>query len=492
MATGTLHLSPGEYPILLRKRPDLECRSFGAGESRYWRIKDPLTQRHFELTREEFFAFEQLDGHSSLEAIQAACQRQFTPRRVTGRQLMSFFARLHGAGLLICDSAGQAERLLARSDQRRRARFAWGWTNLIALRTRGVDPQPLLDAIYPYCRWMFSRVAVIGSVALMIAALLLLASHADQVRLRLPDFQAFFSLRNAGWLALSVVLAKAFHELGHALTCRHFGGECHELGVLLLVFLPCLYCNVSDAWMFHSRWRRVAVDVAGMFVELVLAAVCTFLWWFTVPGWTNSICFNLMVVCSVNTLLLNGNPLLRYDGYYLLSDLLEVPNLQQRSAAALRHMLAWCFLTDPPRTGDLLGDRSTGWLAVYGLSALAYRWFASLAIAWFCYQVLKPYRIELLAWGVAGLMLAALLAPPWQQVLHFARGPLPAGRFHWPRIALAGILLIVGGTILWNVPLPHRLHVPALIEPADARRIYVSMSGTLDRAVQMRRRSPCR
>ena len=130
----------------------------------------------------------------------------------------------------------------------------------------------------------------------MLAAVLLLATHADAVRLRLPEFQAFFNLQNVGWLALSVVMAKGLHELAHALTCRHFGGQCHELGVMLLVFLPCLYCNVSDAWMFDSRWRRAAVDVAGMYVELVLAAACTFLWWFTVPGWINTICFNLMVV----------------------------------------------------------------------------------------------------------------------------------------------------------------------------------------------------
>ena len=198
---------------------------------------------------------------------------------------------------------------------------------------------------------------------------------------------SIFSLRNVGWLALSVVVAKTLHELGHALACRHFGGECHELGILLLVFLPCLYCNVSDAWMFDSRWRRVAVDVAGMYVELVLAAICTFLWWFSVPGWFNSVCFNLMIVCSLNTLLFNGNPLLRYDGYYLLSDLLEVPNLRaavgRGTAADLfgpvlvcgRRRAAMCCRT----------NSTAGWRCM-PLASLAYRWFASLAIAWFCYR----------------------------------------------------------------------------------------------------------
>jgi putative peptide zinc metalloprotease protein len=354
---------------------------------------------------------------------------------------------------------------------------------LLSLRTRGIDPEPLLDAIYPYCRWMFSPWAVGAAMIGMFAALVLLAVHADQVALRLPEFQAFFSLRNAGWLALSVVVAKTLHELGHALACRHFGGECHELGILLLVFLPCLYCNVSDAWMFGSRWRRIGVDVAGMFVELVLAATCTALWWFSVHGWFNSICFNLMIVCSLNTLLFNGNPLLRYDGYYLLSDWLEVPNLQQRSAAALRRMVTGPFLSAAGRRGDLLSETAGGWLAFYGLASLAYRWFASLAIAWFCYQVLKPHRLELFACLLAGVMVAALLVAPWRQGLQFARSPFAGGRLHWPRIIFAFGLLIVGGTALWNLPLPHRIRAAAFVEPAGARRVYVSVAGTLASAV---------
>ena len=113
---------------------------------------------------------------------------------------------------------------------------------------------------------------------------------------------------------------KVFHELGHALICKHFGGECHQIGPMLLVFTPALYCDTSDSWMLPSRWQRAAVGMAGVATEILLAAVATMVWVSTAPGLTHYIAMNVMLVCSVSTLLFNANPLLRYDGYYVLSD----------------------------------------------------------------------------------------------------------------------------------------------------------------------------
>jgi putative peptide zinc metalloprotease protein len=477
-------MAAGERALRLRMRPDLDFRPLGHGASQFWRIKDPVAQRHFELPAEEFFVLEQLDGQTSLESIRASCQRQFAPRRVTAGRLMSLLVRLHSLGLVVSDSPHQARELLRRGAERRRQSLVWGWTRILGLRWRGIDPEPLLNRLEPWCGWIFTRGAAVAAMLTMLAALALLAVHSADVRLRLPEFQAFFSLRNAGWLALSVVGAKVLHELGHALACRHFGGECHEMGIVLLVFLPCLYCNVSDAWMFSSRWRRAVVDAAGMYVELMLAAVCTFVWWSSAPGWLNSISFNLMVVCSLSTLLFNGNPLLRYDGYYLLSDLAEVPNLQQRADAVLRQAWEWCFLAET-QSRSLVGETSPVLLGLYGASALVYRWSVSLGVVWFCYQALKPYRLEALASGVAGVVAAALLVTPLRQAAEWLRTPLAGGQLLWPRIRLAAGLVALAGGAFWLLPLPHRIHVPAVVEPAGARRIYISVPGTLSAGVQM-------
>ena len=139
---------------------------------------------------------------------------------------------------------------------------------------------------------------------------------------KLPGFYQFFTPSNALLLAATLGVAKVFHEFGHGLTCKHFKGECHEMGVMILVLTPCLYCNVSDSWMLPSKWQRAAIGAAGMFVEVVLASICTFVWWFTEPGLLNNLCLNIMFIASVTTLDLQREPaaavrrLLHPGGHY--------------------------------------------------------------------------------------------------------------------------------------------------------------------------------
>ena len=106
----------------------------------------------------------------------------------------------------------------------------------------------------------------------------------ETFRSKLPEFHQFFSLYNAFLLTVTLAFTKVLHEFGHGLSCKHFGGECHEMGVMILVLTPCLYCNVSDSWMLPNKWHRAAIGAAGMYVELVMASICTFIWWFSRAG----------------------------------------------------------------------------------------------------------------------------------------------------------------------------------------------------------------
>src|SRR5262249_36200893 len=153
----------------------------------------------------------------------------------------------------------------------------------------------------PRFGWIFSLIAVLGVALLAVAASLLVIAEFDAFRARLPEMRAILSAGNLPLLAVAIAGTKILHELGHALAWRRFGGDCHEMGVMLLVFTPCLYCNVSDSWMLPSKWQRIAIAAAGMYVELFLAAACTLLWWFSAPGIFNSLCLNTMLVCSVGT-----------------------------------------------------------------------------------------------------------------------------------------------------------------------------------------------
>ena len=216
---------------------------------------------------------------------------------------------------------------------------------------------------------------------------------------------------------------KVLHEFGHGLACKRFGGECHEMGVMLLVLTPCLYCNVSDAWMVPSKWRRAAIGAAGMYFELVLAAVCTFLWWLSEPGLLNHLCLNVMFVSSVSTLLFNANPLMRFDGYYILADLLEIPSLRQKSAAVIQRKLGAWLLGLRERPDPFLPARRRWMFAVYCMVSSIYMWLVTLSIFWFFYRVLEPYGLKIVGQVLGLAMIVSLIVSPLVRLTRFVLQP---------------------------------------------------------------------
>jgi len=465
-------------------RPDLVVRPQQVGGDRYWVVKDPVALAYFHLRDEEHAILRMLDGRATLEEIRRRFEQLFAPLELTAEHLHAFLGRLHACNLVLADSPGQGHQMLLRHHQRRRRERLQWLGSVLAIRFRGIDPEPLLERLYPKVRWLFSPPAVAAAVLLVLAAVALAAVQYGVFQSRLPDLRAFLSVGNVVWLAASLAAAKVLHELGHALACKHFGGECHEMGVMLLVFTPCLWCNVSDAWMLSSKWQRVAISMAGIGVELVLAALCTFVWWFSEPGLLNTLALNMMVICSVNTVLFNGNPLLRYDGYYVLSDVLEVPNLGQQSRALLSRSLARLVLgVELPADRSLPGKRR--WLlAAYGVASTAYRWFVVLAILWFCHEVLSAYRLEVVASLLAAAVVAGLLAVPVANVIGLLRNPAWTRKVRRGRAALAGVALAVVLAAVLLAPLPYRVAAPVVLEPQGGCRVYVSVPGTLTRSLK--------
>src|SRR5436305_799754 len=163
----------------------------------------------------------------------------------------------------------------------------------------------------------------------------------DPVCLRYYRFnrQEFFALSTVLYMWISLGIVKVIHEFGHGLSCKAFGGECHEMGFLFMCLSPALYCNVTDAWTLADKWKRIIISFAGIYVELIIAAAATFVWWYT-PAYpvANNIALALMVLCSVSTVVFNANPLMRFDGYYIAADWLEIPNLREKSNRYLNNL----------------------------------------------------------------------------------------------------------------------------------------------------------
>ena len=278
----------------------------------------------------------------------------------------------------------------------------------------------------------------------------------------MPDFRSFFQAGNLLWLAATMALVKVLHELGHLLACKHFGAECHELGLMFLLFTPSLYCDVSDAWTLPTKWQRIAVSAAGVYVEVFVAAVCTFVWWSSEPGLLNSLCLNVMFICSVSTLVFNGNPLMRFDGYYVLSDLLEVPNLQTRSRSALSRLLTrWSLGRELAGPGMAAGDRPT-LLVCYALAAIANRWLVVVGTFFFLHAVLKPHRLESLAYAFMFVAVLGMLAAPVWRGSQLLVNPLWRRRIRRGRVF---VLVCLGAALVAAIvllPLPCRVQAPSV------------------------------
>jgi putative peptide zinc metalloprotease protein len=479
MSTASLPLSATTRPLELAMRHDLGIHPLRFSGRNYWGVKDPVALRYYQLRDEEYYILRQLDGRTSLQQIQQRFEKQFAPSRLDVRQLQRFLGTLHRQGLIVSLAPEQGEQLLERRGRERRRQLGQAAASILAIRFRGIDPEPFLQWLYPKVGWLFSRGAVFCVLLSALAALTLAAVQFETLQARLPNFHAFFNAENAVWLMVALALAKILHELGHALACKRFGGECHELGVMLLVFTPCLYCNVTDSWMMPNKWHRAAIAAAGMYVEVALASVCTFLWWFSEPGLFNSMCLNLMFVSSVSTVLFNGNPLLRYDGYYILSDLLEAPNLQQRSSAVVkRALMQWLLDVDPP-ADRLIPEGRRGVLATYAVASTLYRFVVIFGILWFLHAVLKPYRLELAADLIAAVVVIGLLVGPVTGGVSFLSHPGWRREVNWLRFVLLSAAATVLLAVVLLVPLPQRVYAPAVVEPRGAERLYVSVPGKL-------------
>jgi len=466
-------------PIALRMRRDLIVRRQRWQGREYWTVKDPLTLKYYRFENEEFAILSMLDGQTSSDCVRERFERDFAPQRISAPQLQHLLTMLHRSNLLIADAAGQGSELLKRDRQRQRREWIATASNFLAIRFRGVDPDRLLSRLNGRVGRIFSLPAAAGAFALIFAALLLVTAEFDTFLARLPTFRAFFAVQNWAWLAVVLCFTKILHEFGHGLACKRFGGECHEMGVMLLVVTPCLYCNVSDAWMIPSKWRRAGVGAAGMYFELILAAACTFLWWLSEPGLLNHLCLNVMFVSSVSTLMFNANPLMRFDGYYILADVLEIPNLRQKSAAVIQRKLSAWLLGLRDRPDPFLPSRHRWMFAAYCVASSVYMWLVTLSIFWFFYRVLDPYGLKVVGQMLGVAMIISLIVTPLVRLTRFVLQPARPQEIDKMRATLSFGLIGLTAAAILCVPLPYYVAATFEVQPRGAASVYIDVPGEL-------------
>ena len=443
-----------DRPVRMRARADILAAAVriasadGMGADR-WVVTDPVTRDHFELSDEEYTALGWLDGSASLRELRRRFEEHFAPRTIEPEKLWRFLNRLHRDGLAVGAAPGQGDELWRRDRQRRRDSLLWSWTKLLSIRGPRVDADGFITSLHDALGWAFRPWFVVLAIVMVLAAVVTAVGNASRLAAEMPSLQMLVAPQNLVLLAATAVAVKAMHELGHALACKHFGGEVREMGVLFLAFAPCLYCDVSDMWRQPARWKRMAVSAAGIVVELLLAAAAVIVWWLAEPGIVRSLAVSVMIVCTIGTLAINANPLLRYDGYYLLSDLTGVSNLWQRSREAIRNALGnWFVRQERPQAVSAP-------LALYGLASQAYVLVIVTTILWLVAATLKPMRLESVAWAIGAVSVAAVAAGPLRSVTRYAKDPAAASRMRSGRITAAAVIatLLIAGVLRvpWDI-----------------------------------------
>jgi putative peptide zinc metalloprotease protein len=476
-STGNM-VASNERPIPLMKRADLQVAKIDYLGVGYQVIKDPVALKYHRLQMEQYRILELLDGKRSLEKVRDDLKLEFPTLQVTLSDIQQLITDLHRKGLVISNRPGQGAAVGRERSKTRREKFKQTMMSLMYLRLPGWDPERTLRFLKPLMAWMYHPAAAFCCLLFVTSAWLLLGANLDQFRGRLPEFQSFFGWPNLIYLWFTMAMAKVIHEFGHGLSCVHYGGECHEMGVMLLVFSPCLYCDVTDSWMMKNKWHRIIIGAAGMYIEVVLSAIAIYVWWFSKPGLVHHLALNTFFVTTITTVIFNANPLMRFDGYYMMSDFLEIPNLRQKSDKLLREAFSWFCLGIESKPDPFMPETGRVWFITYAIAAWLYRWVVLASISMFLYTVLKPYDLQSLGITLMIFSMAGIVFSMVRNVYQIVATPRmePMSK---PKIAFSLAIVSVVVWLAFSIRIPWHLEAPFLLEPRGVVTVSSPFTGRI-------------
>jgi putative peptide zinc metalloprotease protein len=459
-----------------RMRPHVQIVRQHFRGARWHVVQDPTSNAYFRLNpvAHEFVGL--LDGVRTVEEVWELGLSRHGDEALTQNDVISILSQLHSGNLLQGDLSPETEQLLTRGRERLKGKAVQQAIGLMYFRVKLLNPDRILAAVEPFFRPLIGPAGFVAWCVLVIAALATILPHWQALR---GQFES--TIAPANWFALGTtfVLVKLWHELGHGVICKRFGGHVTEFGAMMLVLMPAPYVDASSAWTFRSKWQRVAVGAGGMLFELALASVMAFVWAAMQrsgdAGLLKQIAYNVLFTSSISTIVFNANPLMKFDGYYMLSDLLEVPNLMQRSMNMLKFLAQKHLFRLDSAQAPTSSPTEALILLVYGIGA-------------FIYRILIFFSITLYIMGK--LFAVGLILAVWTSVMWFV---LPVGSFlRWlvtnPSVAdrrtrvwgVTGALTAAAVLIFGVIPLPDHRRADGVIESRSRAGAFAGAQGTVE------------
>ncbi len=435
---------------------------------------DPVTQRFHRMAPPVWRVLQLFDGRRTLDEIWNEACAQATasdtdadPAKtettaISQPELVNLLSSLYSNDLLRTQVSPDANEVFERHRKQERTRFKQSWLNPISLKMPLLYPEPWFERRAASARKLFSWLTFVAWLALVLPAAVLAWQHWAALTENLSD--RVLSASNVALLWLTYPVVKAIHEWAHGMAVKAFGGTVREMGLMFIVFTPVPYVDATSSYRFPSKWARATVAAAGVMSELALGAVAVYVWLMAEPGLVTAIAFNVLLIAGVSTLLVNGNPLMRYDGYYIFCDLLETPNLAQRATQYWAYLFDRFAFGSPDATPPLESDGERALLCIYGAIAPIYRLGILVGLIWFVaseYLFIGAVLAVACAW-------TALVMPLWKGWKHLSASPSLARRRDVARRRTL-ITLALAAVFFCAVPLPfYSVHQAVVWLPDDA------------------------
>ena len=438
----------------------------------WYALEDASSGRYHRFGLSAYQIIGRMDGERCLNDIWDSLNSRLDDEVPSQDEIIQLLGQLHAADLLLCDVPADAEEVLLRNSERKLGKLKSRLVNPVAQRIPLWDPNRFLGHISPWFRWLNHWTIALAIIALLVVSLMQAGVHWHELNHHILTR----SLEPYNLLALCLIypLVKWLHELGHGIAAKLGGGEIHEMGIMFLLFLPIPYIDVSCSTAFHSKYQRMMVSAAGIVVELVLASLALLLWIQLQPGFFRDVAFNVVLIGSVSSLLFNGNPLLRYDGYYVLSDAIAIPNLYQRASQYMYYLCQRYLFGVNVSVSPATAQGEAGWFFFYSIAAFIYRITLLWFIIWFVVDKAFFLGIVLALW-----LLAAQIAMPIFKGIRFVLADSRIDQQRIRALTVSSSLLLIIGLCLFVVPAPSSTHAMGVVDIPEDAQLKAGVDGFL-------------
>jgi putative peptide zinc metalloprotease protein len=443
---------------------------------RWYVLRDESSGRFLRFNSMAYEVIGRLDGEQTLQEILDQLQSSLGDEAPDPDEITHLVVQLFGIDALQSGLPADTRELFNRYRRERRIHWQRTLLNPLALRFPLFDPDRFISRLLPWVRPLFSGWGV--GVWLLVVGMACLLALINAPALGAAIGSDILSPSNLVLIGLIFPLIKGLHELGHACAVKIWGGEVHEMGITLLVLMPIPYVDASAAWAFRDRRKRVLVGAAGILVELFVAAVALFLWLAVEPGLVKEAALNAFLIGSVSTLLFNSNPLLRFDGYYILQDLIEIPNLGSRSNRYYLYLIQRYLFGLAQVRSPVTAPGERAWFVFYGFAAFVYRLFILTVITLFLAGKYLAVGVALATWAIA----VQIILPVIRGIRFVLTSPNLAGSR--PR-GIVTVTLFIGlcSTLLLLLPVPLTTRTEGIVWVTDQAQVYAGTDGFLDKVL---------